>query len=61
MNDEVFNKNSAIEDLISEQLDQLSILELKERVRSLQDEIKRCNESIKNKEFSKNAADNVFK
>ena len=61
MNDEVFNKKSAIENLISERLDQLSILELKERVRSLQDEIKRCNENIKNKEFSKNAADNVFK
>jgi uncharacterized small protein (DUF1192 family) len=61
MNDEVFNKKSAIDILNSEHLDQLSILELKERVRSLQDEIKRCNENIKNKELSKNAAENVFK
>lgn len=61
MIDEVFNKKPAIDTLIFEHLDQLSILELKERVRSLQDEIKRCNENIKNKELSKNAADNVFK
>ena len=61
MNDEVFNKKSAIDTLISEHLDQLSMLELKERVSFLRDEIKRCNENIKNKDLSKNAAENVFK
>ena len=61
MNDEVFVKKSTIDMLITENLDQLSVSELKERIESLQSEIKRCNKSIKNKEFSKSVADSIFK
>ena len=60
MNDEIINKKSSIETLITEPLDQLSIDELKDRVKFLELEIKRCNEKIVSKELSKSAADSVF-
>ena len=60
MNDEIINKKSSIETLISESLDQLSINELKDRVKFLELEINRCNEKIVSKELSKSAADSVF-
>ena len=60
MNDEIINKKSLIETLITEPLDQLSINELKDRVKFLELEIIRCNEKIVSKELSKSAADSVF-
>ncbi|MFL2823869.1 MAG: DUF1192 domain-containing protein [Alphaproteobacteria bacterium] len=60
MNDEIINKKSSIETLITEPLDQLSINELKDRVKFLELEINRCNEKIVSKELSKSAADSVF-
>jgi len=60
MNDEIINKKSLIETLITESLDQLSINELKDRVKFLELEINRCNEKIVSKELSKSAADSVF-
>ena len=60
MNDEIINKKSSIETLITEPLDQLSINELKDRVKFLELEIIRCNEKIVSKELSKSAADSVF-
>ena len=60
MNDEIINKKSSIEILITEPLDQLSIAELKDRIKFLELEINRCNEKIVSKELSKSAADSVF-
>ena len=60
MNDEIINKKSSIETLITEPLDQLSIGELKDRIKFLELEINRCNEKIVSKELSKSAADSVF-
>ena len=60
MYDEIINKKSSIETLITESLDQLSINELKDRVKFLELEINRCNEKIVSKELSKSAADSVF-
>ena len=60
MNDEIINKKSSIETLITEPLDQLSITELKDRIKFLELEINRCNEKIVSKELSKSAADSVF-
>ena len=60
MSDEIINKKSLIETLITEPLDQLSITELKDRIKFLELEINRCNEKIVSKELSKSAADSVF-
>ena len=60
MSDEIINKKSSIETLITEPLDQLSIIELKDRVKFLELEINRCNEKIVSKELSKSAADSFF-
>ena len=60
MDDESINKKSLIGALITEPLDQLSIAELKDRIKTLQSEINRCNEKISSKELSKSAADKVF-
>tara|TARA_B100001093_G_scaffold305271_1_gene291139 strand:- start:553 stop:738 length:186 start_codon:yes stop_codon:yes gene_type:complete len=60
MSDEIINKKSSIETLITEPLDQLSITELKDRIKFLELEINRCNEKIVSKELSKSAADSVF-
>ena len=60
MSDEIINKKSLIETLITEPLDQLSIAELKDRIKFLELEINRCNEKIVSKELSKSAADSVF-
>ena len=60
MSDEIINKKSSIETLITEPLDQLSINELKDRVKFLELEINRCNEKIVSKELSKSASDSVF-
>ena len=60
MSDEIINKKSSIDTLITEPLDQLSITELKDRIKFLELEINRCNEKIVSKELSKSAADSVF-
>ena len=61
MNDDVINKKSIINTLITESLDELSITELRDRVSFLEDEINRCNEKIDNKKLSKSVADKIFK
>ncbi|MBT4696200.1 DUF1192 domain-containing protein [Hyphomicrobiales bacterium] len=61
MNDDVINKKSIIDTLITESLDELSITELRDRVSFLEDEINRCKEKIDNKKLSKSAADKIFK
>jgi uncharacterized small protein (DUF1192 family) len=61
MNDDVINKKSIIDTLITESLDELSITELRDRVSFLEDEINRCKEKIDNKKLSKRAADKIFK
>jgi uncharacterized small protein (DUF1192 family) len=61
MNDDVINKKSIIDTLITESLDELSITELRDRVSFLEDEINRCKEKIDNKKLSMSAADKIFK
>ena len=61
MNDDVINKKSIIDTLITESLDELSITELRDRVSFLEDEINRRKEKIDNKKLSKSAADKIFK
>ena len=61
MNDDVINKKSTIDTLITESLDELSITELRERISFLKDELNRCKEKIDNKKLSKSAADKIFK
>ena len=61
MNDDVINKKSTIDTLITESLDELSITELRDRISFLEDEINRCKEKIDNKKLSKSAADKIFK
>ena len=61
MNDDVINKKSIIDTLITESLDELRITELRDRVSFLEDEINRCKEKIDNKKLSKSAADKIFK
>jgi uncharacterized small protein (DUF1192 family) len=46
---------------VGQDLSQLSVFELKERVLALTEEIARIEQAIKRKESSKSAADNFFK
>jgi uncharacterized small protein (DUF1192 family) len=46
---------------IGQDLSQLSVFELKERILALGEEIARIEQAIKKKESSKDAADNFFK
>ena len=61
MEDEVLIKQSIIDDLKREYLDELSINELQERILSLKDEIYRVEKKIEVKKLSKNNAENFFK
>ena len=61
MEDEVLIKQSIIDDLKREHLDELSINELQERISSLKDEIDRAEKKIEVKKLSKNNAENFFK
>ena len=61
VSDEIINKKPTIDILAAENLDLLSLSELKERINSLEDEIDRCNKKISNKKLSKNLAEMVFK
>ena len=61
MEDEVLTKQSIIDELKREYLDELSISELEERILSLKDEIDRAEKKIKVKKLSKNNAESIFK
>ena len=61
MEDEVLIKQSIIDDLKREYLDELSINELQERILSLKDEIDRAEKKIEVKKLSKNNAESICK
>ena len=46
---------------VGQDLSQLSVFELKERILALTEEIARMEQAVKKKESSKSAADNFFK
>ena len=61
MEDEVLTKQSIIDELKREYLDELSISELQERILSLKEEINRVEKKIDVKRLSKNNAESIFK
>ena len=61
MEDEVLTKQSIIDELKREYLDELSISELQERILSLKEEIDRVEKKIEVKKLSKNNAESIFK
>ena len=61
MEDEILIKQSIIDELKKESLDELSINELQERILSLKEEIDRVEKKIEVKKLSKNNADSIFK
>ena len=61
MEDEVIKKQSIIIDLKNQDLNKLSINELKERILSLKEEIDRAEEKIEFKKLSKSNAESIFK
>jgi uncharacterized small protein (DUF1192 family) len=61
MEDEVLTKQSIIDELKSEYLDELSINELQERILYLKEEIDRAEKKIEVKKLSKNNAESIFK
>ena len=61
MEDEVLTKQSIIDELKTEYLDELSISELQDRILSLKEEINRVEKKIDVKKLSKNNAESIFK
>ena len=61
MEDEVLTKQSIIDELKRESLDELSISELQERILFLKEEVDRVEKKIEVKKLSKNNADSIFK
>ena len=61
MEDEILTKQSIIDELKTEYLDELSISELQERILSLKEEINRVEKKIDVKKLSKNNAESIFK
>ena len=61
MEDEVLIKQSIIDELKREYLDDLSINELEERILSLKEEIDRVERKIEVKKLSKDNAESIFK
>jgi uncharacterized small protein (DUF1192 family) len=61
MEDEILTKQSIIDKLKKEYLDELSINELQERILSLKEEIDRVEKKIEIKKLSKNSAESIFK
>ena len=61
MEDEILIKQTIIDELKRESLDELSISELQERILSLKEEIDRVEKKIEVKKLSKNNADSIFK
>ena len=61
MEDEVLTKQSIIDELKKEYLDELSISELQERILFLKEEVDRVEKKIEVKRLSKNNAESIFK
>ena len=61
MEGEILIKQSIIDELKKESLDELSINELQERILSLKEEIDRVEKKIEVKKLSKNNAESIFK
>ena len=61
MEDEVLTKQSIIDELKTEYLDDLSISELQERILFLKEEVDRIEKKIEVKKLSKNKAESIFK
>tara|TARA_Y100001970_G_scaffold123988_1_gene153645 strand:- start:450 stop:647 length:198 start_codon:yes stop_codon:yes gene_type:complete len=61
MEDEVLVKQSIIDELKKEYIDELSITELQDRILSLKEEIDRAKNKIEFKKQSKNKAESIFK
>jgi len=61
MEDEVLIKQLIIDALKRENLDELSINELQDRILSLKEEINRSEKKIEVKKLSKNNAESIFK
>ena len=61
MEDEVLTKQSIIDELKTEYLDELSISELQERILFLKEEVDRVEKKIEVKKLSKNKAESIFK
>ena len=61
MEDEVLTKQSIIDELKREYLDELSISELQERILFLKEEVDRVEKKIEVKKLSKNKAESIFK
>ena len=61
MEDEVLTKQSIINELKTEDLDELSISELQIRILSLKEEVDRVEKKIDIKKLSKNNAESIFK
>jgi len=61
MEDDFEKKIQPLDQLIKEDLDQLSIEELEERINLLSIEVDRCSNKIKSKNSSKASAESLFK
>ena len=61
MEDDFEKKIQPLDQLIKEDLDQLSIEELEERINLLNIEVDRCSSKIKSKNSSKVSAESFFK
>lgn len=61
MEEEFVNRQSGIELLKKENLDELSISELKDRILYLSEQIERSEKKIEEKKLSKDSAENIFK
>ena len=61
MEDDFEKKIQPLDQLIKEDLDQLSIEELEERINLLNIEVDRCSSKIKSKNISKASAESFFK
>tara|TARA_S200000501_G_scaffold373693_1_gene421436 strand:- start:26688 stop:26876 length:189 start_codon:yes stop_codon:yes gene_type:complete len=61
MEEDFVNKQSGIKLLKKENLDELSISELKERILCLNELIEKCEKKIEEKKLSKDSAENIFK
>ena len=61
MEDDFEKKIQPLDQLIKEDLDQLSIEELEERINLLSIEVDRCSNKIRSKNSSKASAESLFK
>lgn len=61
MEEDFVNKQSGIKLLKKENLDELSISELKDRILCLNELIEKCEKKIEEKKLSKDSAENIFK